>query len=150
MDTGETCFSCQRHHCRASCHLRFITIFSNCFGLTNKVFLFSLSIFIPVSVLWTIQISGLQWFLCGVAFLLSSGVLVFALWNNSVKDSGVRKNFGFVLIAVVIALHLLLALGFMLYFFHVPNAHETGHGGNMTAVPAVPTPSKQVQEDLDA
>jgi len=111
---------------------------------------YSLSIFIPVSVLWTIQISGLQWFLCGAAFLLSSGVLVFALWNNSVKDSGVRKNFGFVLIAVVIALHLLLALGFMLYFFHVPNAHETGHGGNMTAVPAVPAPSKQVQEGLDA
>ena len=38
-----------------------------------------------------------------------------------------RKNVGFVLIGVVILLHVLLAMGFMLYFFHVPNgfAHYT-------------------------
>ena len=38
-----------------------------------------------------------------------------------------RKNVGFVLIGVVIVLHVLLAMGFMLYFFHVPNgfAHYT-------------------------
>lgn len=113
------------------------------------VYGYSLSVFIPVSVLWTIQSSALQWFLVGAAFLLSGSVLVFALWNNSVKDSGVRKNFGFVLIAVVISLHLLLAMGFMLYFFHVP-AHggdaPVTPGGNVT-VPEVPAPSKQVQLD---
>jgi len=112
---------------------------------------YSLSVFIPVSVLWTIQSSGLQWFLVVAAFLLSGSVLVFALWNNSVKDSGVRKNFGFVLIAVVIALHLLLAMGFMLYFFHVPNADAssaTPGGHNVTSsVPDLPEASKQVQLD---
>merc|ERR1712029_55745 len=70
------------------------------------VYGYSLSIFIPVSVLWTIQNALLQWCLVGAATGVSGAVLVMALWNNTVKDSGVRKNVGFVLIAAVIALHL--------------------------------------------
>ena len=95
------------------------------------VYGYSLSIFIPVSVLWTIQSAVLQWTLVVVATVVSGAVLVLALWNNMIKDN-VRKNVAFIMIAVVIGLHLLLAMGFMLYFFHVPNATA------VTAGPAAP------------
>jgi len=81
------------------------------------VYGYSLSIFIPVSVLWTIQSSALRWTLVGVAGGLSGAVLVLALWNTTLKDS-LEKKVAFALMAVVIALHLLLALGFMLLFFY--------------------------------
>jgi len=100
------------------------------------VYGYSLSIFIPVSVLWTIQSAWLQWCLVGAAGAISGAVLVLALWNNTVKDSGVRKNVGFVLIGVVIVLHVLLAMGFMLYFFHVPNGPLDHHDNASTATTA--------------
>jgi len=126
------------------------------------VYGYSLSIFIPVSVLWTIQNALLQWCLVGAATAVSGAVLVMALWNNTVKDSGVRKNVGFMLIAAVIALHLLLAMGFMLYFFHVPSTvaattaapgvSPAGGAGNLTVAvaqdhPEQPEASKLVQSD---
>lgn len=41
---------------------------------------YSLSIFIPVSVLWLIHVSWIQWTLVLVAILLSGSVLVFTFW----------------------------------------------------------------------
>ena len=81
------------------------------------VYGYSLAIYIPVSVLWTIQISWWQWGLVLAGAGLSGAVLVLAIWP-SVQDH--TKKIGFILIGIVLLLHILLACGFMLYFFHVP------------------------------
>ena len=75
---------------------------------------YSLSIYIPVAILWTIQISWLQWLLVLMAALVSGAVLIFWLLP------ALRKSKYFLIITgSILAFHFLLAAGFMLYFFHV-------------------------------
>ena len=81
------------------------------------VYGYSLAIYIPVSVLWTIQYSAFQWSLVLAGAGLSGAVLVLAIWP-SVRDHA--NKVGILLIGIVLVLHILLACGFMLYFFHVP------------------------------
>ncbi|XP_011494198.1 PREDICTED: protein YIPF1 [Ceratosolen solmsi marchali] len=76
---------------------------------------YSLTIYIPVAFLWTIQIGLLQWSLVIVATILSGGVLLRSLLP---LIPGKQKA---VYTAVILGMHLLLAAGFMLYFFHVPS-----------------------------
>uniref|UniRef100_A0A1L8D906 Protein YIPF n=1 Tax=Nyssomyia neivai TaxID=330878 RepID=A0A1L8D906_9DIPT len=78
---------------------------------------YSLAIYIPVSILWVIQISVLQWLLVMTAALMSGSVLIFVLMP-ALRNS----KFSLILILVVIGAHFLLATGFMLFFFHVPDA----------------------------
>ncbi|XP_077283066.1 protein YIPF1 [Arctopsyche grandis] len=78
---------------------------------------YSLSIYIPVSILWTIQVSWLQWLLVLTAALLSGLVLVYLLLP-ALK----RSQRYIILIACILGFHFLLAAGFMLYFFHVPSS----------------------------
>lgn len=78
---------------------------------------YSLFIYIPVSVLWTIPVNFLQWILVGVAVCLSGSVLLLAL-SAHIKLS----KYKLIITLGIIAFHLLLAAGFMLYFFHVPNS----------------------------
>lgn len=81
------------------------------------VYGYSLVIYIPVSILWVIQVSALQWLLVVTATFLSGSVLVLVL------TPALRVSRGPLAFAVVIvAAHFLLATGFMLYFFHVPEA----------------------------
>ena len=93
---------------------------------------YSLAIYIPVSVLWTIQISALQWCLVLAGAGLSGAVLLLAIWP-SIQDHA--KNIGLILVIIVLALHILLACGFMLYFFHVPTIHAPTQAiaGNSTS-----------------
>ena len=84
---------------------------------------YSLVIYIPVSILWLIQYSLLQWLLVLVGAGLSGAVLILTLWPIF-KENANRTSF--ILIGVIIALHLLLACGFMLYFFHVPGNSGSG------------------------
>ena len=63
----------------------------------------------------------MQWILVLVSFFLSGGVLLLALWPIVNEFSAVKTK-GYTIIAVVLGLHLLLASGFMLCFFHVPSA----------------------------
>uniref|UniRef100_A0A034W9N0 Protein YIPF n=1 Tax=Bactrocera dorsalis TaxID=27457 RepID=A0A034W9N0_BACDO len=77
---------------------------------------YSLFIYIPVSVLWVIQISLLQWLLVITAALLSGSVLIFVL-TPALRNS----KLSLFLIIGILAAHFLLAAGFMLYFFHVPS-----------------------------
>lgn len=78
---------------------------------------YSLSIYIPVSLLWLVQVSWWQW-LCVLAGAgLSGAVLFLPLWPA--MRHGAARSAPLVM-AVVAGLHLLLACGFMLYFFHVP------------------------------
>lgn len=78
---------------------------------------YSLVIYIPVSLLWLIQNNFLQWLLVLVGAGMSGAVLVLTLWPIF-KENANRTSL--ILIGVIIGLHLLLACGFMLYFFHVP------------------------------
>lgn len=84
---------------------------------------YSLSIYIPVSILWVIQIEWLQWLLVGTGAALSGSVLLMTVWPTVQGDKRC------IILAAVLGLHILLANGFMLFFFHVPT---------MTDIPALP------------
>lgn len=77
---------------------------------------YSLSIYIPVAVLWTIQVSWLQWLFVLMAAFVSGAVLIFWLLP-ALK----RSRYFLILIGSILAFHFLLAAGFMLYFFHTPS-----------------------------
>ena len=78
---------------------------------------YSLSVYVPVSILWTIQISFLQWILVMTGAFLSGSVLI-----SSLMPSLKLSKFTIFLIVGIAAAHLILAAGFMLYFFHFPDA----------------------------
>lgn len=77
---------------------------------------YSLAIYVPVSILWVIQISVLQWTLVFAAALASGSVLI-AVLSPSLRNSKISH---LLMIGILLA-HFLLAAGFMLYFFHVPS-----------------------------
>ena len=58
---------------------------------------YSLSIYVPISILWLINVSFLQWVFVIVAILLSGSVLVFTFWPPFNTDSN-RKVFIFFLL----------------------------------------------------
>lgn len=79
---------------------------------------YSLSIYIPVSILWVIQLNWLQWTLVLVGSVMSGMVLLVTFWPALKNDN---KKFAVAAMAVIIILHVLLAVGFLLYFFYVPD-----------------------------
>ncbi len=85
------------------------------------IFGYCLAPFVPISLLWLIQISIVQWTLVLVSFVLSGGVLFLSIWPI-VDEFSTVKSKGYTIVALVLALHLLLASGFMLCFFSVPGA----------------------------
>jgi len=91
---------------------------------------YSLSIYIPVSILWLIQVSWWQWLCVLLGAGLSGAVLFTPLWP-AVRD-GASKG-AWIVMGIVLCLHLLLACGFMLYFFHVPPTSGAGPS-NVTEV----------------
>ncbi|KAH8415388.1 hypothetical protein KR222_007906, partial [Zaprionus bogoriensis] len=76
---------------------------------------YSLAIYIPVSVLWVINISLLQWLLVITAALLSGTVLI-AVLTPALRNS----QYSLFLIIGILSAHVVLAAGFLLYFFHSP------------------------------
>jgi len=88
---------------------------------------YSLSIYVPVSILWLIQVSWWQWLCVLLGAGLSGAVLFTPLWP-AVRD-GASKG-AWVVMGIVLCLHLLLACGFMLYFFHVPPTSGGAAGSN--------------------
>uniref|UniRef100_A0A182JP76 Yip1 domain-containing protein n=1 Tax=Anopheles christyi TaxID=43041 RepID=A0A182JP76_9DIPT len=84
---------------------------------------YSLAIYIPVSVLWTIQVSLFQWLLVITGAFLSGFALL------TILMPAVRKSRYSLLIVIVIELaHFALAAGFMLYFFHAPDVETPAEG----------------------
>ncbi|XP_076251120.1 protein YIPF1 isoform X2 [Rhynchophorus ferrugineus] len=77
---------------------------------------YSLFIYIPAAILWSIQINLLQWLLVLIAAFISGSVLLLTL----LPALRLSKH-KFFLAAAIMICHALLAAGFMLYFFHVPN-----------------------------
>jgi len=92
---------------------------------------YSLAIYVPVSLLWLIQVSWWQW-ICVLAGAGLSGFVLFTPIWPAVRD-GASKG-AVLVMALVLLLHLLLACGFMLYFFHVPPPAEGGGNVNTTVV----------------
>ncbi|XGW12907.1 hypothetical protein V3C99_013506 [Haemonchus contortus] len=76
---------------------------------------YSLSIFIPVSILWTLDVNWFRWLLIIAAVSLSGAVLVRALWPAFKSDP--NKLIAYGSIFGVILLHFLLAFTFKVYFF---------------------------------
>ncbi|KAK7167873.1 hypothetical protein R3I94_002057 [Phoxinus phoxinus] len=83
---------------------------------TVCVYGYSLFIYIPTSILWTIPFNWLQWLLIVIAMVISGSVLVLTFWP-AVRDD--TKLTAFATMAVIVSLHALLAVGFKLYFFQV-------------------------------
>ncbi|XP_075155266.1 protein YIPF1 [Haematobia irritans] len=99
---------------------------------------YSLAIYIPVSILWVIQLSILQWLLVITAALLSGSVLI-AVLTPALRNS----KYSLFLIIGILAAHFLLAAGFMLYFFHVPSS-----GSAASIHPTMEALKKPVEEVL--
>uniref|UniRef100_A0A8D8D1P1 Protein YIPF n=4 Tax=Culex pipiens TaxID=7175 RepID=A0A8D8D1P1_CULPI len=81
---------------------------------------YSLAIYIPVSILWTIQISVFQYLLMITGFLPAWALVCVLL--PAIKQS----KFSFLIQVAVAGMHLVLALALMLMFFH--------HSGTAAAV----------------
>lgn len=86
------------------------------------VYGYSLTIYVPASLLWLIQYTYVQWALVFLTAGLSGAVLTLALYP-AIKEASSNRGatFAFVIIFAILLLHLLLASGFMLYFFHNSN-----------------------------
>ncbi|KAA0705608.1 Protein YIPF2 YIP1 family member 2 [Triplophysa tibetana] len=83
---------------------------------TVCVYGYSLFIYIPTSILWTISFNWMQWLLIVVAMVISGSVLVITFWPTVRDDT---KLTAFATMAVIVSLHALLAIGFKMYFFQV-------------------------------
>ena len=77
---------------------------------------YSLTIFIPISILWIIPIPWLQWTSTTIASLISGSVLVVTFWPAVNSE---QKRFGALSMLVVLFAHLLMAVCIMLVFFHI-------------------------------
>ncbi|XP_075382010.1 protein YIPF2 isoform X1 [Mycteria americana] len=84
---------------------------------TVCVYGYSLSAYVPTAVLWLIPAAWLQWLLLAVAALLSASVLALTFWPLVRADS---RATALAVVAAVVSLHALLAVGCKLYFFQQP------------------------------
>ncbi|GAB1603130.1 protein YIPF1-like [Argonauta hians] len=82
-----------------------------------SVYGYSLAIYIPISILWVVQINWFQWLLVIIGASLSGGVLLFTFWPAVRED---EKKIAWGAMFLILLFHALLAVGFVLYFFHVP------------------------------
>ncbi|KAH8290043.1 hypothetical protein KR044_003800 [Drosophila immigrans] len=97
---------------------------------------YSLAIYIPVSILWVINISLLQWLLVITAAMLSGTVLI-AVLTPALRNS----QYSLFLIVGILSAHVVLAAGFLLYFFHSPP-----DGGELKKLPLLTTPIPEVNK----
>ncbi|KAK9957373.1 hypothetical protein ABG768_019599 [Culter alburnus] len=93
---------------------------------TVCVYGYSLFIYIPTSILWTIPLYWLQWLLIVIAMVISGSVLVLTFWP-AVRDD--TKLTAFTTMAVIVSLHALLAVGCKLYFFQTATYTGSSHSG---------------------
>ncbi|KAM4675459.1 protein YIPF2 [Discoglossus pictus] len=101
---------------------------------TVCVYGYSLSVYIPTTVLWLFPYEWLRWTLILVAMSLSGSVLIFAFWPHVRRDN---KMVAIIMLASMMALHALLAIGFKMYFFGVVQK-----SANVT--PVITTPSQKI------
>jgi len=102
---------------------------------------YSLTIYIPVSLLWLVQISWWQW-ICVLLGAGLSGVVLFTPIWPAVRHQAARS--AAIVMVVIVSLHILLAVGFMLYFFHVPSG--SGGAGVHNVTETVPVKNDNINE----
>ncbi|KAH9500648.1 Yip1 member 1 [Bulinus truncatus] len=93
------------------------------------VYGYSLVIYIPISILWVIQVSWLQWTLVVVGAVLSGSVLLLTFWPAVSEDN---KKIAVGLMTFIFIMHAALAAGFVLYFFYVPSTSSDQPSFNIT------------------
>uniref|UniRef100_T1IH16 Glutathione peroxidase n=1 Tax=Strigamia maritima TaxID=126957 RepID=T1IH16_STRMM len=101
------------------------------------VYGYSLSVYVPLSIFWVIQVRALQWILVVIGSILSGTVLLMTFWPTVSHDS---RKVSISVMVIIAALHFMLATGFLLYFFHVPNL-ETHMTTTQTAAISTLTPA---------
>uniref|UniRef100_A0A915Q6I4 Protein YIPF n=1 Tax=Setaria digitata TaxID=48799 RepID=A0A915Q6I4_9BILA len=86
---------------------------------------YSLSIFVPLSILWVLQAQWFRWILIFVSVILSGSVLVSSIWPAVKNDRNRAIAFGTIII--VLLLHSVVAVGFKEYYFDasLPSRLET-------------------------
>ncbi|XP_059153181.1 protein YIPF1-like [Physella acuta] len=114
---------------------------------------YSLAIYIPISILWAIQVSWLQWALVVVGAVMSGSVLLMTFWPAVSEDN---KKIAIGLMVFIFVMHAALATGFVLYFFYVPSAQADSIDTNSTtstpvmfSTTAIPAQLKQINNIID-
>ncbi|KAK7072169.1 Yip1 member 1, partial [Halocaridina rubra] len=100
---------------------------------------YSLSIFVPVSILWIVPQPWFKWCLAIVAPVLSGSVLVRTVWPSLSHDA---KQIAIGIAVFILVLHATLALGFMLYFFAAPDKAMSSN-----VIPVQPVSNKPIVKD---
>lgn len=100
------------------------------------VYGYSLSIYIPISILCLVPVYWLQWLFVMAGMAMSGIVLVFTMWTAIRGD---RKQVAVILVALVVIMHCTLAVGFMLYFFSPPASKNSA-----PTTPTMVTPTSAV------
>lgn len=95
------------------------------------VYGYSLAIYVPISVLWIIQVSWFQWILVIVGAILSGTVLIQTFWPIFKEDN---KKIAAVVLCLILVFHTLLAVGFVTYFFH--SSYGAVHHTRVSASPS--------------
>ncbi|XP_033737072.1 protein YIPF1-like [Pecten maximus] len=98
-----------------------------------SVYGYSLAIYIPISILWVVQVDWLQWILVLVGAALSGTVLTLIFWP--VFRDG-NKRTAWAVVIIIFLLHASLAVGFKLYFF---NAQAGSVAAASTPASVIPT-----------
>jgi len=93
---------------------------------------YSLSIYVPISLLWAIPFSWFQWLLIAVGLASSGLVLVTALWPAMRHD---RRLVILLVLVGIIGVNALMAIGFKMFFFHTvqPSHASTPVNGTVSS-----------------
>lgn len=78
---------------------------------------YSLSVYIPISMLWIIHIEFLRYFLVILGAFLSGSVLVISFSPVVKSDPSSSFKSSYFILLLIIALHALVAFFFLFYFF---------------------------------
>lgn len=95
---------------------------------------YSLTIFIPISILWIIPVNWLQWTSTLIASLISGSVLVVTFWPTVHSE---HKKFSALSMLGVLLAHLLMAVCIMLVFFHVSDKNINPSDPTTTTITTV-------------
>lgn len=78
---------------------------------------YSMSVYVPISLLWVISARMIQYILVVVGALASGGVLIFSFAPVVRSDPSQTLKFSYLIFLVIVGLHALVAFTFLMYFF---------------------------------